>query len=584
MMSIIRKISFLIMGFFLSLNTNLVSADVYNVYGLDFPVDELVEVDSSSVELSINGNRLLVSRSDLPQYLSQYILSNKQLAEKYSTNDLNEFTLKALNANNIKVAADGLKVLMSRKDAVEKRTHDILSKLFELDKAAEIYKDLVLYAVEIDYSNIPSLLYPLLFNYQKWLIEFFAKLHNRVEIEDNFKKYALDQFIEKLVNDLKETTEQNDSNLIFIKIQDVFQNDVKYINSYINIQKLSHDLMSVSSEDDVSKVTYILDQLENNALEIQESFSEATSNIIINLSDRWLKRGKNLDALKILTKLSFQKRTPVIHAHILQCLQGLDLSSVGLLTQEPLIGNLIKYAEKDPLISKEVFRLLHTSIKAEISEKDFYSAETIYHYLKTFTGNYDDLNKIRFLFADHYTDIGDSIHAMDKLKEISGKLSIIEKMILEYKKLAFFGYKKLVFLFLSIISVLVFCIYSVLHLYKSVNQKINVQPTQVTEEIQDKEEEEEMKGTNSAFVNPNVRRASPLLQEYFSCLNAIGARPGASEREIKAAFRNAAKKVHPDAVGEAKNPKDFLELQNKYNRLLELEKQYSFSKQNFIDK
>ena len=67
---------------------------------------------------------------------------------------------------------------------------------------------------------------------------------------------------------------------------------------------------------------------------------------------------------------------------------------------------------------------------------------------------------------------------------------------------------------------------------------------------------------------------SPRRYEYDQCLSELGLRSGASAKDIKTAYRNMVKAVHPDLHGEAGSGSGkFVNLTTTYNRILELRKE-----------
>jgi hypothetical protein len=66
--------------------------------------------------------------------------------------------------------------------------------------------------------------------------------------------------------------------------------------------------------------------------------------------------------------------------------------------------------------------------------------------------------------------------------------------------------------------------------------------------------------------------SDPRQIELIGLLAQLGLSPGATEKEIKQAFRQVAKSVHPDMVqvGDAKASDEFIELTRAYERSLEI--------------
>ena len=72
-----------------------------------------------------------------------------------------------------------------------------------------------------------------------------------------------------------------------------------------------------------------------------------------------------------------------------------------------------------------------------------------------------------------------------------------------------------------------------------------------------------------------IHHMSPRRYEYDKCLAELGLQSGANLKDVKTAYRNLVKAVHPDLHAGAGTPESskFVELTTTYNRVLELRKE-----------
>jgi hypothetical protein len=306
-----------------------------------------------------------------------------------------------------------------------------------------------------------------------------------------------------------------------------------------------------------------LERLRRDKLFSQVSAS-AISGIIMKGSEQWLAEGDAAGALYLLSHTDPISRTPVHHNLVLKGIEMLPAQQFSVVVQDPVKGGLRLYASKDEGVRAALVRYISGAVDqlaVSKSEEDTQGAAALLSLLDLFRPDSPELNDaIRGRCAAALMASGRGAAANLVMKQMITGVPIS----LRFETFVRSGFVAAVVT--SLAAILVLCAAA-----RSVRLAVarrNANRRRIAGNLQHQQVSEEP----SFVAYPAETRMSPVRSEYELLLKEFDLSPQASPHEIKMAYREKVKAVHPDRnvlTGEGQSD-DFIELTAKYDRLLEL--------------
>jgi tetratricopeptide (TPR) repeat protein len=279
-------------------------------------------------------------------------------------------------------------------------------------------------------------------------------------------------------------------------------------------------------------------------------------------------------ALLVLKDVELSRRTSTTHKLVEDAIERLKPGLNSVLTDLQVELMLRSLALKDPYISKAYLVALQDQLKLLADSGRVESAYKLLERILEIRPDpalENDLARLNLSLAA--LDSGDRGLARSILNGKTGRLGLFNGL-----RLIFAGYYFSVW-FIYILFAIALASAGLL-LFKSLPSlkfKSEAIGTGVRRNAVEPQSNEEPVGPG--FTSPRARDYQ--LEEYEQNIALFGLNPGATEREIKAAYRNAVKEFHPDANPVA-NPdsnelasEKFIELTNAYNKIV------SFTRERF---
>ncbi len=544
---------------------DLASAETRNILGLDFEVDRAFVIDRNNSSVTIDGRELLIPSSEVDSYIVESLLLKKQKQGNFSTEALGRFTEQAIAEKKYDIAVVGLSSLINGGEQAIPIMEQLVDKFQTQPGVIDLFKRALLHQKpdpKIDRRIIVPIIVAIARNDETWVTNMGAEW-------------------------LKDSSDEIRQHLERIFSKALFTNGIESIDELTTVARRifgSESLLVQQFQDVRSRVQLITDAVKRGgANDLIKVFKDTVATMIPlpnglyemmslrghDLAESLIERGQSSQAVEILAYLEFDKRTPRTHELLIRAIQGMKLKEAKILFANTIVPSLIKYAQKDEAFGAEFIDIGKAYIRELMRTGSMYQAEDAFLNLEHCGAQYNYLlDPLRLDFADTYISSGDTSRAKDKLKsvEITRGLWVFSQFLWLVFKM---NQSMLMF-----VLMLATAIFSGLYYY----YRINKEDDDIDFTLFDPQD-----AFKGGFVKNVQRKLDPRFEEYLRSVHLLGLKPGCSEREIKAAYRRIAKKLHPDAGASKEKSEKFLTLHNTYNRLIELEEKYQFSKQVFID-
>lgn len=270
-----------------------------------------------------------------------------------------------------------------------------------------------------------------------------------------------------------------------------------------------------------------------------------------------------------------------------------DPAALPFLSNQQLFQPLKRLSLRDDGLKQSIGLKLSSAYKTLLERKEYGAAERVFERILEFRKDPNqDNDDLRFFAALKYRESDLPIVSHEKILEMSKDLTFLQRLRW--------------FFWTLFLSALAFCIIGSLLIIRLTSrikpgrdgaskfgaaksgaeeEKVDLPPqfdkiraSQQTEQNVFTENRPKEEGNNdknrSSFVQLEPdRHLSHLKAEYEEVLSVLGIAPGASVKEIKTAFRDKVKQVHPDMGGEGgKAGSSFMDVNGAYEKALELRK------------
>lgn len=548
-----------------AISSSVILADTRNILGIDFEVERAFVIDRNNSSVTIDGRELIVPSNEVDDYIVESLLLKKQRKGEVTIASLGSFTEQAIAEKRYDIAVNGLSSLINGGDQAIPIMEQLVEKFQAQPGAIDLFKRALLHQKpdpKIDRRVVVPIIVAIARNDETWVANMGAEW-------------------------LKDSSDEIRQHLERIFSKALFTNGLESIDELTTVARRifgSESLLVQQFQDVRSRVQLITDAVKRGgANDLIKVFKDTVATMIPlpnglyemmslrghDLAESLIERGQASQAIEILAYLEFDKRTPRTHELLIRAIQGIKIREAKILFTNIMVPSLIKYAQKDEIFGSEFIDIGKAYVRDLMRSGNMYQAEDIFLNLEHCGPQYDYLlDPLRLDFADTYIVSGDTARAKDKLKSVEVTRGLW--VFTQFLWLVFRMNQSLLMFILMIAT----AIFSGLYYYYRINKDDDDLDLTMFDP------HEAFKG---GFVKNVQRKLDPRFEEYLRSVHLLGLKPGCSEREIKAAYRRIAKKLHPDAGASKEKSEKFLTLHNTYNRLIELEEKYQFSKQVFID-
>jgi hypothetical protein len=293
--------------------------------------------------------------------------------------------------------------------------------------------------------------------------------------------------------------------------------------------------------------------------------------LVAEFSEHAFKQQQAIAVVRGLSLLDFSQRSSKHHELLLRAAQGIRCRDLAVLKSDVVKKMLIAYSSKDDAIRRQYISFLVSCVEQAGESDDARPGITFISLLSDIRSDPSLENDIvRSNLAESFLDRGDTPGATMALSSVQTQLPWINRFRLLVKSDAYV--LGMVLLGLLVVLRWLFKAGGLLQ-HASSSQKQAAANQAIPEGTQATDNDRSKDRNHAHYTDPSLsKQAYRELDEYGDCLSKLRLQPGASLSEIKIAYRNIVKALHPDMNPNAtKQDTDrFIDLTKTYERLLVL--------------
>jgi len=534
------------------------------IHGLDFPVDDISQVDLNSSRVRVLGNTRIVANADIDEYVVSQYLNQPEFFYRFSTERLRSFSVHALNEERYNLASTGLRVLLAHPESSDDLLLELIAVFSERENTRPLFKELLLLA-DSDFSvtGTIALLYQVGLDDINWIRSNVIRLiyiypgELKSTIKRNFTEAVKKRQSEKLEKIVKFASDTLGGEEDFTQRVRMLAAEANYIFSLLEDNKLD--------ELDAAAFLHRQDPLYLEVLypivlaALYDEIEEAGS------------LGDNGRALFLLAKTNMERRTPKTHDLVRHNLKNLTIPEGSVLSRGRVSDMLIFLSSKDEEIRQRYVEALSKQIFEYTVNNNFHPLEGLFTNLSEVRPDPHAANdSLRLEYVVALVNAGHMRQAESILSQIH-TLSLLSKARLMLLRIRHQGITLDLPLYIASLAVLLFGLLFLFQRFKTRKEP---------EAIEEDEEEDRGQPSGFSYID-HLKQLNPRRQEYARCLAVLGLEPGVDLHTIKSAYRSALKQAHPDTKQgkDLKASQRFMEVTKAYEDLMKLENQFHFSKQ-----
>jgi hypothetical protein len=519
-------------------------ADSITYRGVQFKVDSREDITESTVKVVIGKKPILLPRNGVERGVVLRYLAEPELLALVPVLDLRQIVSKALVEGDTELAAQGVVAALSSRSMSAEAYEDFLTGIMALERGGSVVSR-ALQFISLDVRE-----QALCVTLSQVGIDSLARFGEMLR-RSSFGDMCSALLIDRSAALLQQGQVSQSARHLRAVVNLVAGNNSRQTEVVQSYNQLILLVQGINKRSPVETIAG-LERLRRDKLFSQVSAS-AISGIIMKGSEQWLAEGDAAGALYLLSHTDPISRTPVHHNLVLKGIEMLPAQQFSVVVQDPVKGvraALVRY------ISGAVDQLAVSK-----SEEDTQGAAALLSLLDLFRPDSPELNDaIRGRCAAALMASGRGAAANLVMKQMITGVPIS----LRFETFVRSGFVAAVVT--SLAAILVLCAAA-----RSVRLAVarrNANRRRIAGNLQHQQVSEEP----SFVAYPAETRMSPVRSEYELLLKEFDLSPQASPHEIKMAYREKVKAVHPDRnvlTGEGQSD-DFIELTAKYDRLLEL--------------
>lgn len=548
-------------------------AETITVSGLRFEVDELAPIDRSNVEVRIGTERRVVPRKSLHDYIVKKYLLDLSRVEKFPVAALERFVETALSRGQIARSQLGLEGLLRHPRNSDSRLETLVEALEKLDGSQKLFQGVLanLQSRKDFPVSVSRMLLWTGLESPNWV------RGNAIRAVYMYREDLRSLLIDNMQSALTERDQRRASQITKFVVEIFGRDDelsLKLRGTLSRASKVYEYIDTGSYEELFAQAT-----LSRSNEEANEFLFPLISAALTEVAEEALDAGKPGRSLYVLARANLGKGTAKTRNFARESLDAIDVSKSKAL-QDPKIQEMLDiFSDQDERTKRSYSRAFDKQIRVMIQKGLVSQADAFLKKLLDIRPDPDQLNDaIRIELAIAYSNVDDTESARLKIAEVQTGVSISHRVSLYFSSL-YRKNRRLASLLIMILSSLyLFYLvrkvdYTTIDFPKFARGRSFVDRVDAVMARFDKEPEEEFDPYGEAprfgRVNPGL---NPSKQEYITSLHKLGLSSGCSEKEIKTAYRNLVKAVHPDMnpnLNRASKER-FLELTSAYEKALDL--------------
>jgi len=558
----------------------VVYADERQIFGLNFSVDSIRQIAGGLTEVVFDEKSVVVPDRHVDRVIVEHYFRyselNKQRLARFNHHELRRFIIQATRNGRWDIALfplytlsillegepDTFREVLEELPKIEPYGRLLLSGYIRTQPLSPVHK--VAYmkaALEVrDLNALPSVPSVSTGDNRATL----SSIESRV-VEQLGKTNAADSLLELLIESILSGQGSSIDNYLQFAETPVFDEILGEARKTIkNI---------VNTQDTYQRFRLLLKFAEDrfgNHVEFGRLFSQP----LAELSGKLVENRNFGEALGLIAEFPFERRTPVLREALLKVLAEAENKDPKVTIRPRVFQLLSNYSKDDLEIKQATLSLIRASILVSIERGEL---KGLGPYWKLLSALEPYSSKIK---SDLQYEFIKKSYELDILPEERARIAATLPFYLRIKSKIVWCYY-IAPLFGTIIGLSIFVLGIVLlfwriRLCSSSRQGFVVSGGNIDEHDT---EVDDLRKRFTSLTNVSKFR-DPRIDEYYECLSILRLDKGSSLVDIKSAYRNLAKSLHPDLNKEDHNKRasdDFMKLKSAYLRLLELEQDASFT-------
>ncbi|MCB0328322.1 MAG: J domain-containing protein [Bdellovibrionales bacterium] len=549
---------------FIGRGATLLLAEVKNIHGLSFLVDEIIPIDESNIRVSLFGSEQILSPGKVDGFVASHYLNREDLFSRFDAEKVFSFVKTATDTGDLSLASLALYRYLENAEISSEEKLESLLELYELKNAVELFKE-VLQREMNDELGLPGLFLCAIVGASdlKWL-----RLKKSPRIFSSEETFL--SVVRTLVE--RQLVKPNGFAVVssFLRLtEELFgSNHPKVQNLSLLVEKTKSLILLPVSIDRSSLYPFL-----NKKLPVTDSriMRPLVVHKIHEFSSFAIEEKTPNSALVLLAELLPSERSEKTQQLIIDAMNIADPSSTEVKSSRVVQQMLLEESKNNIGVKQAYLSFLKRAFEAEMNAGRLRSAAQYREQLRQIDMQaQEEYDQMIFREAVEWARRGKR-DSTSRLLQLRSRNSNFRELFQLYSA-GFYG-GSLTFILLLLIPILSIS----LILVRRREQRALLAARE--EALQKGRVEIEPEGVFSdspadraAVTNLRAGGTGALLLEYKNLMATFDLPWQASVGEIKSAYRKRIKEVHPDVQGagveEASD--DFIMLSRRYERILEL--------------
>jgi hypothetical protein len=546
-------------------------ADERDIFGLNFEVESLIESSSDVTELHVLGNTQVVPKSEVDLKIVSLFFNpsdterTKIRVNEIPLNRLEQFTIQAAEAESSDIAASGLYALGVHSESNLESMRSIIDKI-KTSKKSSIIFDAATTLVEKTNKFIAPL-YAISIASCETTTRTNFQLPQDYEFKSKLYYYAAAETTRLLIN------QQIDSaNNVLTCMKSTFNS--KELN-IINIERLSKNLPETIKEFEKTR-DYIFpntSELASGDLELEAALTDSLSTYLLAKSRKFIDQNDPGYALWLISRIPESKRNIETFDLTQKCIAKLEKNAEKAILAPGVSKYLFSISQTNPLFRAQYTKFLVQLTEYVLKEERPDRLQVIFGLLLALNPDPSEINDtVRLNLANYYINRGAKDMGLAVYAGLKGGLPLTKKISV-WLKITWLKFPMTCIILIS--SSLLGLLFALLVLLRRAQNVVKLSRLHLgnTGSLDESTESEDTKD-RPLFVNKGVsQNLSPITQEYASLISFFNLEPDCSVQDIKHAYREKMKILHPDMKSQAAKGTDAQEIMSTrkaYERLLQI--------------
>jgi len=549
-------------------------AEEKSIFGLNFEVDRLVDSSSDLTELHVLGTAQIVPKNEVDLKIVSLFFNTsdtertKIRIDEIPLNRLEQFTIQAAEAESIDIAANGLYALGLHSESTLESMRTSIDKIKIFKNSSQILESATLLVDQTKKMIAP--LYAISVANCETTTKTNYRLPQDYEFRTKLYYYAAAETTRLLINQ-----KIDQANNILACMRNTFNS--KELN-IINIARLSKTLPETIKEFEKNRDYKFpnTSELASGDKELEEVLTNSLSIYLFSTSKKFIDDNNPGYALWLISRIPETKRNLETFELTQKSLSNLKNDSEKAILAPGVSKYLFKISQNNPVFKAQYIRFLVQLTDEVLKEEKPDRLQVILGLLVALNPDPSETNDtVRLNLASYYINRGAKDMGLAIYAGLKGGLPL-SKQVTVWLKITWLKFPLTCIIMIT--SLLAFLLLLLLSLLKRSQTIVRLSRSHLGNPslLDDNTTEFDATSERPLFVKKGLgQNLTPIAQEYASLIAVFGIGPDCSVQDIKYAYREKMKRLHPDMkmqTTKGTEAQEIMVTRKAYERLLEMHK------------